>query len=234
MKIFIYLFIVTNSCLIAQVDTTLINKCRRYLYDQDSVCYPFIYDLKKDKFTKKSFEEAKHYYVFVREIKTPLLKTCFLLYKELTMDPNPHFIVASYDNKLQVLKNEYCEARYGCNLLVDFLNQRLIDEEPLNNDQLFSLAQSIGELSSPKWFPSQIISKYDEVWWKTNSGIEYLPDSLRHIIKPFSIEMQDKNAFLRYFIWNSMTLSEVSMLYNNKIISLNVKRIGKFLDIFIQ
>jgi len=228
MKLFLLLFIIISISNFAQINSSLIEKGKKYLLSVDTVYYPEYCHIALHQLKKMSMKDASQYYAFDKEIQTPFLNTKFFLYHFLNINPSPYFVVAIYNDTLKLLDRN-CHGNYGCKSLIDFLNKRLQAEQPLGANDLLSLLKSYGELNHPSYFPYKIISKYSDVWWKGNNRkINYPPDRLKMIIRPISIKYTTNGFRAKYFVWDTSELSKVNFLYKNNKLYFDVKLIGVY------
>jgi len=208
----------------AQIDDTLIEKARRFLYLNETHHRPFYIDTIKQAINEKPYELAKNSYQFNEEIKTPLKKTKFLHYSINTISPTPSYIIASFNDSLVLLIQWNCNEGYACDSLIRFINKRLEEENSLNKDQLVELAYAFLKLSSPSWDSYRIIFKYNDVFWiGENRKVEHLPDSLKEVIKPIVVKKEQNIIKLDYYLWDEVKLKKVILYYHNN--NVNVKLI---------
>ena len=127
--------------------------------------------------------------------------------------------VASYRDTFHLVYDSWCRDSYGCNSLVEFINQRLLDEQVLQTQQVTELAATLGKLSFPN---NKIVSNSDEVWFRDYRNIVvHLPDSLKGLVKPILIETTIDRTVLEFFVWNIYKLEKVTLWYRNKQIEVN-------------
>lgn len=222
MKLYLLIILLFSSFAEAQIDSSKIEEARRFLYSQDTRHYPFIID----KGIKKApIEQGLHFYRFDLEIDLPLKNTKFLLFHSTRRDPYPYYLIASYKDTFHLVYDSWCWDSYGCNSLVEFINQRLLDEETLQTQQVTELAATLGKLSFPN---NKIVSNDDEVWFRDFRDIVvHLPDSLKGLVKPILIETTIDSTVLEFFAWNIYKLEKVTLWYRNKQIEVNSKLIWK-------
>lgn len=226
MKLYLLIILLFSSFAGAQIDSSKIEEARRFLYSNDAHHYPFYLDTISWQLKKLPLKEGLSFYVFNHVIVSPLKNTKFLLFHSTSMGPRPYYLIASYKDTFHLVYDSWCRDSYGCITLVDFINQRLLDEETLQTQQLYELAITLGRLSSSRY---RIVSTDNEVWYRKNSDttIVHLPDSLKELVKPLLIETTSDSTVLEFFVWNIYKLEKVTLWYRNKQIEVNSKVIWK-------
>lgn len=210
----------------AQIDEALIEKARQFLYLNETQHRPIYIDTINQEIIEKPYELARNFYQFNEEIKTPLKKTKFLRYSINTMSPTPSYIIASFNDSLVLLIQWNCNEGYACDSLIQFINKRLVEENTLINEQLVELAHAFIKLSSPSWDGYKIVSNYNDVFWfGENTNVEYLPDSLKEVIKPVCVKKERDVIMLKYYLWDEFKVREVILYYHNNSINLKLKTI---------
>jgi len=226
MKLYLLIIFLFTSFTEAQIDTSIIEGSRRFLYSNDAHHYPFYLDTISWQLKKLPLKEGLNFYVFNHVIDSPLKNTKFLLFHSTRMDPRPHYLIASYKDTFNLVYDSWCKDSYGCNSLVEFINQRLLDEETLQTHQLYELAITLGRLSSSRY---RIVSTDNEVCYTKNfdTAIVHIPDSLKGLVKPLLIETTGDSTVLEFFVWSIYRLEKVMLWYRKKQIEVNSKLIWK-------
>lgn len=216
MNYFILTFFLFQILVFAQIDDTLIEKARKFLYENEVHHRPFYIDTINQEINEKPYELARNYYQFNEEIKTPLKKTKFLRYSIMTMSPTPSYIIASFNDSLVLLIQWNCNEGYACDSLIRFFNNNLKEENLLNEDQLVELAYALIKISSPSWNIYKIISNYSDVSWiGENRSVVHLPDSLKEVIKPIKTKRENNGIELHYYLWDEVKLKKGLLHYHN-------------------
>ncbi|MFA6978338.1 MAG: hypothetical protein WC209_03355 [Ignavibacteriaceae bacterium] len=225
MKFYLSLIFLFTTFTEAQLDTLKIEEARRFLYSHDIYHYPYVIDKINGVIKKAPIEQGLHFYVFDLEIDSPLRNTKFLLFHTTRMDPRPYYLIASYRDTFHLVYDSWCANSYGCNSLVEFINQHLLDEETLQTQQVTELAATLGKLSFPN---NKIVSNSDEVWFRDYRNIVvHLPDSLKGLVKPLLTETTCDSIVLEFFVWNIYRLEKITLWYRKKQIEVNSKVIWK-------
>jgi hypothetical protein len=128
------------------------------------------------------------------------------------------------------------ENGYGCDSLVDFINQRLAEEKPLAKDQIKDMAECITKLSDPSSDNYKIISSWKDIRWNSDSkdGIDCsasMTDSIKIMIKPITILSHDDTIEAEYFVWNNQNtwLRKIKLIvYSDNQIEVTNQKIGKY------
>ena len=207
----------------AQIDDTLIEKARKFLYLNETQHRPVYIDTINLEINEKPYELARNSYQFNEEIKTPLKKTKFLCYSINTMSPTPSYIISSFNDSLVLLIQWSCNEGYACDSLIKFINKRLEEENILNEHQLIQLAYAFIKLSSPSWEIYKIVVDYNNIFWiGENRKVEHLPDSLKDVIKPIVVKKEQDAIKLEYYLWNEVKLKKVTLYYKNNNIDIEL------------
>jgi hypothetical protein len=224
MRYSIFLFLIFQISLNAQLNDSLIENARKYLYENEVHHKPIYIDSVEHEIKEMPYVMARKYYVFNGEIKTPLIKTKFLHFSINKMDPMPSYIVALYKDSLALLIEWGCSEGYACEKVIMFLNRRLKEEKVLDENQLSDLAYALVKISFPAWNFYRIISSYDDVSWiGDNNKLMYLPDSLKKIIKPMMIKKENNIIELEYYLWNEVILKKIFLHYQNNQLDIKIK-----------
>ena len=210
----------------SQIDDTLIEKARKFLYINETHHRPVYIDTINQEINEKPYELARNSYKFHEEIKTPLKKTKFLRYSINTMSPTPSYIISSFNDSLVLLIQWNCDEGYACDSLIQFINKRLEEEDALNEDQLIQLVYAFIRLSSPSWGGYKIVTNYNDVSWiGENRSVMHLPDSLKEVIKPIKTNREKNGIKLHYYLWDKVKLKNVLLYYQNNNIDVKLMTI---------
>jgi len=223
MKCFLFTVFIFQIISFAQQNQNLIEKARLFLYNNETHHKPIFIDSVSIEIENMPYEKAKTYYKFNGEIKTPLTNTKFFTFSINTINPTPSYIIASYKDSLVLIIEWGCRKRYGCEKILNFLNERLEEEEnKLDGNQLVELAYALVKISFPTWGFYRIISGYDDVSWVGEKNkIMYLPDTLKEIIKPIKIKNENNIVELEYYLWDEVILQKITLSYKNN--EVNIK-----------
>lgn len=91
MKLYLSLIFLFTTFAEAQIDTSIIESSRRFLYSNDARHYPFYLDTISWQLKKLPLKEGLSFYVFNHVIDSPLKNTKFLLFHTTRMDPRPYY-----------------------------------------------------------------------------------------------------------------------------------------------
>lgn len=225
MKLYLFILFLLTTYTEAQIDSSKIEEARRFLFSNDAHHYPFYLDTVSWQLKKLPLKEGLSFYVFNHVIDSPLKNTKFLLFHSTRRDPRPYYLIASYKDTFNLVYDSWCKDSYGCISLVEFINQRLLDEETLQTQQVTELAATLGKLSFPN---NKIVSNGDEVWFRDYRNIVVqLPDSLKGLVKPLLIETTTDSTVIEFFVWSVYRLEKVRLWYRKKQIEVNSKVIWK-------
>ncbi len=194
----------------SQTDTTLIERGRRFLFYQDSVYSPFAFDTTAREFRKLGLDKGLRSYQFIREVLSPLSDVKLFIYRVSITNPSPHFVIASYADTFKILVKWWSEYQP----LIDFFDERLSSNPPLNSQQIAQLANCITEIASPAFIEYRIVSDFEELGiTETHPTPNRPPDSLKSLIKPPTLRSTDGKVQVEYYVWTEKTLQRILLSY---------------------
>jgi hypothetical protein len=232
MKRYIILLFTVFSIANAQVDTSLIERGRILVAYHDSSSWSFLVRIRKDS---TMIDKILQWYKFNYEIKSPLTKVKFLLYQNSNRAPSANHLIVAYKDTFLVSQFYDEENGYGCDSLIDFINQRLADEQPLTVDHIDDMAECITKLSDPGFDSYKIVSSWKEIKWApesngVNDHYANMPDSLKAIIKPITVSSQNGIIEADYFVWNEeyTSLRKIKLIYTDSQIKVQNQKLGLY------
>jgi len=237
MKHYYYFFLTFIIISCASIDSSLIEKGQR------AVAFEFLskggflpYWPKDTLLFEKRLHGFMNEFEFTNEIKTPLRKVKFLLYYYKGMCPSGNNLVVFYKDTILVSQFYDQENGYGCDSLIDFINQCLAEEKPLAKDQIKDMAECITKLSDPGSDDYKIISSWKDILWNSDSKIgndcsASMADSIKIMIKPITISSHDDILEAEYFVWNKQNswMRKIKLIvYSDNQLEVTNQRIGKY------